>query len=78
MRKIVDVQSDEIIKRLLMQETKTNVRIYVVRAFNLAARDSDSPSDPYVKVILGDDVRDDRDNHQTDQAAPDIHKMYEF
>ena len=66
LRKVVDVQSDEIIKRLLMQETKTNVRIYVVRAFNLAARDSDSPSDPYVKVILGDEVRDDRDNHQTD------------
>lgn len=62
----MDVQSDEIIKRLLMQETKTNVRVYVVRAFNLAARDSDSPSDPYVKVILGDEVRDDRDNHQTD------------
>ena len=66
LRKVVDVQSDEIIKRLLMQETKTNVRVYVVRAFNLAARDSDSPSDPYVKVILGDEVRDDRDNHQTD------------
>lgn len=66
LRKIVDVQSDEIIKRLLMQETKTNVRVYIVRAFNLAARDSDSPSDPYVKVILGEEERDDRDNHQTD------------
>ena len=27
LRKIVDVQSDEIIKRLLMQEAKTNVRV---------------------------------------------------
>ena len=67
LRKIVDVQSDEIIKRLLMQETKTNVRVYVVRAFNLAARDSDSPSDPFVKVILGEDERNDRENHQTDE-----------
>lgn len=73
LRKIVDVQSDEIIKRLLMQETKTNVRVYIVRAFNLAARDTDSPSDPYVKVILGEDERDDRKNHQTDEQAPDIH-----
>lgn len=54
MRRIVDVQSDEIIKRLLMQETKCCVRVYIVRAFNLAARDNDSPSDPYVKLILGD------------------------
>jgi NADH dehydrogenase/NADH:ubiquinone oxidoreductase subunit G len=78
LRKIVDVQSDEIIKRLLMSETKSNVRVYVVRAFNLAARDNDSPSDPYVKVILGDVVRDERDNYQTDEASPDIYKMFEF
>ncbi len=63
LRKVVDVQSDEIIKRLLMAETKCCVRVYIVRAFNLAARDNDSPSDPYVKVILGEDVRDDRDNY---------------
>ena len=54
------------------------MRIYIVRAFNLAARDNDSPSDPYVKVILGEDERDDRDNYQTDEASPDIYKMYEF
>ena len=63
LRKIVDVQSDEIIKRLLMSEAKTNVRVYIVRAFNLAARDNDSPSDPYVKVILGEDECDDRENY---------------
>lgn len=78
MRKIVDVQSDEIIKRLLMTETKCKIRIYVVRAFNLASRDNDSPSDPYVKVICGDEVRDERDNWQEDTASPDIYKMFEF
>ena len=61
-----------------MQETRTNVRVYIVRAFNLAARDSDSPSDPYVKVILGETECNDRKNHQTDEQAPDIHKMFEF
>ena len=61
-----------------MQETRTNVRVYIVRAFNLAARDSDSPSDPYVKCILGETECSDRDNHQTDEQAPDIHKMFEF
>ena len=63
MRKVVDVQSDEIIKRLLMAESRCIIRTYIVRAFNLAARDNDSPSDPYVKIILGEDVRDERDNY---------------
>ena len=66
LRKVVDVQSDEIIKRLLMQETKCNVRLYIVRAFNLAERDNDSPSDPYVIVSLGDNVQNDRKNWQED------------
>ena len=61
-----------------MVETKSNIRVYVVRAFNLAARDNDSPSDPYVKIILGDVVRDERDNWQEDEANPDIYKMFEF
>lgn len=78
LRKIVDVQSDEIIKRLLMSEAKTNVRCYIVRAFNLAARDNDSPSDPFVRVILGDIVRCDRENWQEDEPSPDIYKMFEF
>ena len=78
MRRVVDVQSDEIIKRLLMAETKCFIRVYIVRAFNLAARDNDSPSDPYVKVILGEEERNDRDNYKEDEASPDIYKMYEF
>ena len=73
LRKVVDVQSDEIIKRLLMQESKCNVRAYIVRAFNLAARDNDSPSDSYVKVILGDDERSDRENYKEDEASPDVY-----
>ena len=73
LRKVVDVQSDEIIKRLLMQESKCNVRVYIIRAFNLAARDNDSPSDPFVKVTLGEEVRSDRDNYQTDEPSPDIY-----
>lgn len=78
LRKIVDVQSDEIIKRLLMQETKSNVRVYIVRAYNLAARDNDSPSDPYVKLMLGDQVFDERENYQLDNPKPDIYKLFEF
>ena len=78
LRKVVDVQSDEIIKRLLMQEQKCDVRVYIVRAMNLAARDSDSPSDPYVKVILGNSVHDRRDKHKEDDMEPDIYEMFQF
>jgi hypothetical protein len=49
-----------------MREIKCNVRVYIVRAINLAERDSDSASDPYVKVILGDQVHDDAENWQLD------------
>lgn len=50
----------------------------MVRAFNLAERDNDSPSDPYLKLILGDSVIDDRENYQEDNSAPDLYKMFEF
>lgn len=76
LRKVVDVQSDEIIKRLLMAETRCFIRLYIIRAFNLAARDNDSPSDPYVKVTLGEESFSDRDNYKEDEASPEIYKMF--
>ena len=53
--------------------------MYIVRAFDLAARDNDSPSDPYVKIICGDDVvLDDRDNYIEDEPNPKIYKSIDF
>lgn len=78
LRLVTDVQSDEILKRLLISETKCCVRLYVIRAFNLASRDNDSPSDPYLRVILGDDVFDDRQNALEDEPNPDLYKVVDF
>ena len=78
LRAVCDVQSDEMLKRLLVCETKCLVRFYIVRAYNLAARDSDSPSDPYVKVVLGDEVFDDRENYIEDEPNPKIYKSCDF
>ena len=78
LRLVTDVQSDEILKRLLISETKCCVRLYVVRAFNLASRDNDSPSDPYLKVKLGDEVFDDRKNAIEDEPNPDLYKVVDF
>ena len=36
LKTVTDVQSDEIIKRLLVQEVKCLVRIYIVSAYGLA------------------------------------------
>lgn len=78
LRSICDVQSDEMLKRLLVSETKCLVRFYIVRAFDLASRDNDSPSDPYVKILLGDDVFDDRENYIEDEPCPKLYKVADF
>lgn len=50
---VMDIASDEIIKRMLLTQRKCVVRTYMISAFNLAARDNDSPSDPYIVLKLG-------------------------
>lgn len=36
---LTDLESDETLKRLLLQQAKCLVRIYIVDAFNLSSRD---------------------------------------
>ena len=76
-QKVADVQSDEIIKRLLVQEVKCLVRCYIVSAYGLADRDNDSHSDPFVVVKLGDKkTYNDRENYKDDEPNPDIYKQF--
>lgn len=75
---VMDVQSDEIIKRALLSEKKCIVRTYIIGAFNLAQRDNDSPSDPYVVLKLGDKVFNDRENYIEDEPNPSICKKVDF
>ena len=77
-RVISDCQSTEIVKRLLMNERTSNICVYIVRAFNLASRDNDSPSDPYVKLVLGDEEHSDRENYVEDCESPEIYRMWRF
>ena len=74
MKKVVDVQSDEIIKRLLIQECKCLVRLFVVSAYGLAQRDNDSDSDPFTIVKLGPKKYSDRENYKDNESCPDIYK----
>ena len=78
-KKIADVQSDEIIKRLLVQDCKCLVRLFVISAYGLAQRDNDSDSDPFTVVKLGDKkTYNDRENYKDNEPNPDIYKQFNF
>jgi len=72
------IKGDEIIKRMLLSENRCIVRTYIISAFNLAQRDNDSPSDPYVVLRLGNKVFNDRDNYIPDEPNPKICKKIDF
>ena len=79
LKKVTDVQSDEIIKRLLVQEVKCLLRVYIVGAYGLAQRDNDSDSDPFTIVKLGKKKTfSDRDNWKLNEPNPDIYKEFCF
>lgn len=50
---VMECQGNEVIKRMLLVEKRCLVRLYVLSCANLASRDNDSPSDPYLIVKLG-------------------------
>ena len=53
----LDIENDFMIKK------KVIIRVYVLKIDNLAHVDSDSASDPYIKIRLGDNVIDDQENY---------------
>lgn len=77
-KKICDIQAGDSLKRLLLNKTKTIVRLYVVSAYDLAKRDIGSDSDPYLKITLGNKIINERDEYQLDEPNPDFFKSYDF
>ena len=61
-----------------LKKAECLVRCYIVDAFDLAAKDEDTNSDPYLKIQLGDIVIDEHKNPQQDEPNPVFNKMYEF
>ena len=61
-----------------MQKTNCMVRVYVISAFALAQLDSDSLSDPYLKLVLGNTVIDNEKEYQSDKSDCDFFRMFEF
>ena len=66
------------IDKEFMEKTPVIIRVYVLKAFSLAHMDEDSPSDPYLKIKLGEQVQDNEKEYQTDKTDCDFYKMFEF
>lgn len=49
------------LKRLLLGKNKCIVRLYVISAYDLSSRDNGSDSDPYLNLILGNKVYNERE-----------------
>lgn len=79
----VDKEEDEqkffksITKQLLIR-TECVVRVYILNCINLAQRDADSPSDPYVIMKIGKKKINDRVNYKLDDANPEIYSCYDI
>ena len=58
---------------------EVTVRLYVIRGKNLAPQDPNGKSDPYIKVMLGEEeVVDDKENYIPNNLNPLFGKMFEF
>ena len=57
---LVDLESDETLKRLLRATTKCIVRVYMISAYDLASRDNGSFSDPYLIMNVGNKTYNER------------------
>lgn len=75
---IANLESDEILKRTLLAQTKCIVRLYMISAFDLASRDVGSASDPYLYLTCNNKVYNERDSYQVDEANPKFYKSYDF
>ena len=76
--RLADIESDVILKRMLLKSQKMIVRVYMIDGFDLASRDIGGFSDPYLKLKCGNKVFNERNNYILDEPNPKFHKHYDF
>lgn len=77
-KKLCAIQSDEILKDLLLVPSKQVVRVYMIEGYDFASRDFGGFSDPYLILKLGKKKFNERENYQLDQPNPGFYKHYDF
>jgi Ca2+-dependent lipid-binding protein len=77
-KKLADIESDIILKRMLLKTAKMVVRVYMIEGFELASRDIGGYSDPYLILKMGQKVFNERKNYILDEPNPKFCKHYDF
>lgn len=60
---LCNLESDEILKRMLLSLTKTIIRCNIISAFDLSSRDNGGFSDPYLIIECNGKVFNQRDKY---------------
>jgi len=66
------------VERNILEKTPCLIRIYILRAEGLPSMDTFSESDPYLKLILGSEEQNNRNEYQTDKVDCDFNKIFTF
>ena len=70
--------SEHSLLEAIMAPKEFVVRVYVLEAKGLISHDADSPSDPYLRVSLGETHLDCRREYLEDEPDPQFHRMFEL
>lgn len=77
-KSLSDIESDVILKRMLLRSEKMIARVYMIEGFDLASRDIGSFSDPYLIMRCGNKIYNERENYILDEPNPKFYKHYDF
>ena len=61
--KQLNKELDEILRRMLLTETKQVVRAYMISGFDFASRDIGGFSDPYLRLTIGKKTYNEKKNY---------------
>ena len=60
---LANLESDENMKSALLAQDKCTIRLYMIEANDLASRDIDSASDPYLYIQCNSKIENERDEY---------------
>lgn len=77
-KKLADIESEEILRHMLLAANKSIVRVYCISGYDFASRDIGGFSDPYLILKIGNREISDRKNYIMDEPNPGFYKHFDF